>query len=461
MADRKKVRRVRPKRTVKFKGRSDATKNTERSSKKKDQPIEMSSLADASDATPEKSNVIKKKTQVPVRRSKISSSNNANSKGSNKQNTGLSVINGKKNENQKKRLITICVSFIIIASILIFWLTSPTGPIERITNAFTIMGGGDYPAVLTGTKVVSLQNVNNKSFILTNSHLCGYNLSGKNFLLLQHNFSNPVLDVSQERTLIYNRESNRFIIANNSGPIFEESLDQSIFCADIADNGSVAFVSDSTSYSAQISIFDKNMKQYYSWYLADGLVSDISLSNNGKYIALAVLKVKDGVFSSEIYCLNTSEKDPIFIKKLEDETIFKIESVSSSNFVYVSDKKVNFVDWETGESSNKNIFESPSYFDKISDFYLALYGEANHSDVILYDDSGEVEHQFEYNGIIDGISIYDEKIYILSGNKITYWDFVDKNENIINLEGKSDFIIGIDDGVLSINNINIDFISVK
>ena len=461
MAERKKVQKIRTKRAVKPKGlKSSKAKNVKNISQKTTS-IRMTSPKPKANAvttqnTPSNSrttaSVYKKQSQIdkPIKQNRVYKKNNS-----------FSVIRGKKGKIKKKKLITICVSFIVVFSIFIFCLTSPTGPLERITNAFELMGSGEYPAVLSGTKTLAFQTVNNKAFALTNSHLCGYTFSGKNFLQFQHNFSNPVLDLSSERVLLYNRESNKFIISNNSGILFEQNLEQSVFCADISHNGSVAFACEAASYSAQILVFDKNMEQYYTWYLADGLVSDVAVSNNGEYVAVAVLKVKNGEFYSQIYCLNTDEKEPVFVKELVGETVLKIESTSSSNFVYASDKKVSFIKWKTGEDVNKNNFSAPSYFNNISDYYLALYGEANHSDIVLYNSSGDIKHQFEFNGIIDDISIFDEKIYILSGNKVTCLDFYSTDKKLINLDSNVDFIFGSKDGFVKINNINMDFVTIK
>lgn len=460
LADRKKVQKIKSKRTVKFKPTNNEKVSSKKTVKKETQTIKMSTEWPKSTISSNKRNGSSVK-RVPKKNINSSNKNHEVKTIQKRKNIPYSVIRGKKGEIKKKRLVTLCISFILILSFFVFYITSPTGPVERITNGFELFGSGKYPTVLSGTKVLSLQTVNNKFFALTNSHLCGYTYSGKNFILLQHNFSNPVLEVSEERTLVYNRESNKFIIANNSGSVFEENLEESIFCADISYNGSVAFACNSTSYASQICVFNKNLKQYYTWYLADGLVSDIALSNNGKYIALAVLKVKNGLFSTEIYCLDTSKKEPIYTKELIDETVLKIESVSSSNFVYTSNKKVVFLKWKTGETINSNNFGSPTYFSKISKYNLALYGEANRSDIVLFNASGKTKHQFEYNGIIDDISIFDKKIYVLSGNKVEYFDFSNSDKSTVNLDIKSDYILGTKNGLLSFENINLNFVPIN
>jgi hypothetical protein len=280
-------------------------------------------------------------------------------------------------------------------------------------------------------------------------------------LQIQHNFSNPVLSVSKERTLIYNRESNKFLISNNSGILFEQNLEKPIYCADISNNGSVAFACESASYSAQVLVFDKNMKQYYTWYLADGLISDISLSNNGEYLAVAVLMVKNGAYYTKIYCLDTDEKNPVFVKELPDEAIYNLDCVSSANFVYTSNKKISFLKWKTGEVVNSNNYNAPSYFNKESKFNLAVYGEANHSDIVLYNSSVEIKNQFEYNGIIDNISVFDDTVFVLTGNKIIYFDFETKNQKTLNLENNFKYILGVNDGVLGIDNTSINYISLE
>lgn len=460
MADRKKVKKVRTKRVAKPKISKKVSNNNTQSIRMDSQKSESVKNSSIVKKTAQK-NVYSKNDRTTVYKKENHISKKPAPNRECKRSNGFSVIYGKKGEIEKKNLITICITFIVVLSILIFCLTSPTGPIERITNAFEVMGSGEYPAILSGTKVLAFKTVKDKAFALTNSHLCGYTFSGKNFLQLQHNFSNPVLDISNERTLVYNRESNKFIIANNSGIVFEQGLEQSILCADISYNGSVAFACESASYAAQILVFNKNMKQYYTWYLADGLVSDIAVSNNGDYVAVAVLKVKNGAFLSQIYCLDTDEKEPVFTKELVGETVLKIESVSSSKFAYTSDKKVAFIEWKSGEDVNKNSFGAPAYFKNISDYYLALYGEANHSDIVLFNSLGEVKHQFEFNGIIDDVSVYDENIFVLSSNKVTYFNFYNTVKETLNLEGNADFILGIEDGFLALNNINMNFVPIE
>ena len=375
----------------------------------------------------------------------------------------FSVVLGNKQEVRKKRLITTAITFIIVLSVLVFCLTSPTGPIERITNAFALIGGGDFPADISGSETFAFKNYNEKSFVLSNSHLMGYTSKGNEFLNIQHNFSKPVLETSVERVLVYNRESNGFIVANNSNIVFEESLPNSIYCGAIGKNGSMAFVTSTPSYAAQVLVFNSSMKQYYSWYLADGLITDIALSNNGDYVVLSVLKVKNGIFASEIYCLDTDEETPVFVKEIKDESVVELEVISSGKFMYVSNEATAVVDFDSGEVTkvgDQNL--SPAYFKSTGEGVLAVYSEAARSQIYVFDLGGDTEINFEYNGIIEDISFYDETFFVLSGNQITVLDNLGKEINVITLNQKPSFIVAVDEGgVLATDNLHINYCSVS
>ncbi len=476
MAERKKVQRIKPKKRSSSKktvpsGQKITKSNTDNIKMSRESTYsKQNELPKQKKTVSKKENYVKKTNKTLPKNQTSEFSDNAYGNVKRKKDyffsgeytpkNTFSVIKGNKPVLQKKRIISVCITLIVLLSVFIFCVTSPTGPIERITNAFSLIGGGELPTTLSGTNVLSFKTSNQKAYALTNSHLCGYTYSGKEFLEIQHGFSNPVLETSKERVLIYNRESNKFIIANNSNTVFEQTVDQTIFCADISDNSSVVFVTASPTYAAQITVYNKNMKQYYTWYLAEGLVSDITLSDNGKYIAVSTLTISGGQFVSKVYCLDTDEKEPIFTKELSDESVLTVESISSACFAYISNKNVTFLNWKSGEKiSDSSGFLSPSYFDIQDGYILTTFSEANRFDIVLYNKSGEKKHQLVFNGIIDDISVFDELIYILSGSQIHILDFSGDVKEIINLESKPDYILGVEKGIISINNISVDLVS--
>lgn len=368
----------------------------------------------------------------------------------------LSVVLGNKLKAQRKRLITYVGTLAVIGAIVAFCVSSPTGPFERITNSFAVLGGGDYPAAISGTGVRALRQDNGKSFVLSNSHLCGYNAAGKEFLNIQHNFSNPVLEVSHERTLVYNRESTGFLIANNSDILFEQNLEFPIYTADIADNGSVAFATKSSGYAAQVQVFARGMKQKFTWYLVEGLISDVTLSENGKYLAVSVLKVKDGNFSSQVYCFRINKEEPLFTLEQNGASVVALETVSADRFAYLSKDALTFVDWKTGaETKADSDGRAPTFFRVGAAGTFGVFGEAAQSLIVKYDRKGRSLKQVEYHGLLDDIAVSDDYVYILRGNQIIVLDWQGDELGSILLDQKPFYLAAMKQSVYSVDNLSL------
>ncbi len=371
----------------------------------------------------------------------------------------LNVVKGNKQKNNRRRMITGLVAGIIVVSVILISSLSPTGIIERFSNSFAIMGSGKYPITISGSKTFSVKTEGDKTFMLTDSHLSGYNSRGKTFIEYQHSFGNPVLEISAERTLVYNRESTGFIVANNSEKLREGDVKNPIYLADIADCGYLAFATKSTGYAAEIKVFKPDMTEVFSWYLTEGFVTDVLLSNNGDYLAVAVLKVKNGVFVSQLTCFETDSTEPLYTKELGDQSVRALSVLNRNEFMAITSEKLMTLDFENGNITERSESSfSPTILKDFSDITLAVFSENSAAKIVLYNSDSEVLADFEYNGLIDDITLYDDTVYILKGNKINVLDFAGKELSVLTLKQVSKNIIGHKKGVLVTDNLHLSLV---
>lgn len=370
----------------------------------------------------------------------------------------LSVVLGNKLRARRKRLITLLISFVVILAVVLFSVLTPTGPFEKISNTVALIGKGSFPISVIGTEVKSLQTVGSKVFLLSNSHFTAYNTAGKPLIEFQHNFSNPVLETSAERCLVYNRESTGFMISNNSRKLYEQETEYPIFCADLADCGSVAFATKASGYAAQVQVFARGMKRRFSWYLVDGLISDVALSENGKYLAVSVLKVKGGVFSSEIHVFRTDSEKELFTLALDGESAVKLETLSNTCFACVTNENISLIEWSSGAQTKADSKQlSPAFFKTGSHGALAVFSENSLAVIACYGVDGKKLSEFEYQGLIDDISVFGNTVYIQKGTQITA---LDRNGNLLgntDLKQAPIFIAGVSGGVLTADNLQVMF----
>ncbi len=469
MAERKRVKKVNPKKnigkkpSVSKKGPSSTAKNISKTTStpkvNKFEKIEMSKSPKKATKPVEKKTAPKsqKVYYEAENKQKISSLPQRNKPEQKRKNLG--VIKGGKETLLRRRLTTLLVLIIVVVSIVIVSAMSPTGIIEKITNSISVAGSGKFPITVSGSKVISVKTKGDKNFLLTDSHLSGYNQKGKTFVEYQHSFGSPVLETSAERCLVFNRESTGYSVSNNREKIREGNLKNAIYCGAISDSGTTAFATKSSGYAAEVVVFKKNMTQIFSWYLIEGFVSDIALSNDGKYIAVAVLKVKNGVFSSEITCFKVSEEEAIYTKTFDNSYVRKLETVNSRQFVAVTDNSVVFADFKKDISSVPTETElSPSVIKQIDNTLLVVYSENSVARIVTYNPKGEVIYDFEYSGLIDDIAAEDDLVYILNSNKISILNTLGEVTETLSLSQIASNIVGNQKGVLVVDNMHLSLV---
>ncbi len=485
MAERKKVKKINPKQRVKYKPPVKSDANNSGSHLKKDtknvvktpapKPIKMESETQpkAVKKTSAPTSRITTQPQKRVSQKTSTNANKTNRSATKKQPVSrkplevvktkktaqcpnLSVVLGNKLKLQRKRLVYYIATLVVIGLITSFCTASPTGLIEKVTNSIALLGGGDNPSKLNGTNVLSAKTDNKKIFVLSDTHLDCFAKNGHQFLSYQHNFSSPVLEVSKERSLLYNRESTSFIVANNSVKIVEKNLEFSIFCADISDSGSIAFATKSSGYAAQVQVFSKKMKQIFSWYLVDGLISDIELSNNGDYLVVSVLKVSGGEFNSVVHCFKTNSEQPLFTLERKGEAIISLETVSNKMFSLVSQNGVSFVDFKKGNVKKIETYDTTPTFFKVDDKgALATFGNTSNVKVVYLNKKGEPDFEFTYNGLIDDISYSDGVINIIRSNSVFSYDTTGKEIDMVTTQQKPHYILSLDKKVFVVDNLNL------
>ena len=200
------------------------------------------------------------------------------------------------------------------------------------------------------------------------------------------------------------------------------------------------------------------MKHKFSWYLVDGLVSDVTLSKNGKYVAIAVLKAKGGSYYSEIYCFNIKSENPIFKLSVEGTPVLALENISSKYFSYITNKAVSYVSWKKGE---QKVFEesglSPSFYKTFKNASLTVFGKNTSSTVKIIANDGTEKARLTYNGLIDDITLSGDYVYILKGNKVFVLDFKGNTVNTLTNEQSPHYITASKNGIFVAENINLTY----
>ena len=376
----------------------------------------------------------------------------------------LGLIPGKRRERNVKRMVVFSVVLVLAVSFVVYTLLSPTGPVENTVNQIAIWGSGKFPVKISGTQLKTVAPRAGQVFALTDTHILGINSGGRAFLEKQHGFSNPVLDVSGERVLVYNRESTGYSVLNNSKELYRGDLKNTIFRADICDSGVTAFVTACEGYAAQVSVYTKTMKLQFSWYLTEGFISDIALSNNGKLLAVAAVTVENGTYLTKIHVFSLKSETPLYTVELPGTAALSLEKISGSCFAAVTENDVHFVQWKSGTKTNGTDNAAAVSFIKHSPngkIHVAVCGSSGAMTFYVYNQNGTLMHRFNYNENLTDFAVSNEYLYLLNNNCIQMRVPDGTLLNTAYTEGSQQLVAPCGSGVLAGDNSQLDYIRIN
>lgn len=223
---------------------------------------------------------------------------------------------------KKHRLIAWIVVAVVVIILLIMKIceVNINSVKDHFTDAngdFTLTDGivtDNFPYSIDASQNISLVNANNKIGILTpNSYTVLDSKTATADYVFQHGYSNPILANAGVYSLVYDQGADKFRLDTVSEGVYEEDIENSILCADVSKNGTVALATTSKKKTCDIMVISRSLDTELEMSISSGYVVDIALSDNSKRVAVAVVNSvnADLVTTVYIYNVNNSEEKAV------------------------------------------------------------------------------------------------------------------------------------------------------
>ena len=129
------------------------------------------------------------------------------------------------------------------------------------------------------------------------------------------------------------------------------TFDEGILLCAMSNNNSLAVVTESGRFAAQVRIFDTSMRQLYSWAMPQTYGTPIALdfSPDSRRFAAGMLSARDGQLSCSVYFMNTDTdgEGPSYTADL-GSMLLRLDWQSESRVMAVFDSYVALLDPRTG-----------------------------------------------------------------------------------------------------------------
>jgi hypothetical protein len=277
-----------------------------------------------------------------------------------------------------------------------------------------------------GSEIYNLEAENRYFYCLSDADFACYSKNGKKMFGYSHKMSSPAFVTSQSRALLYDQNSTSVSVYTAYKKIYEFSTDFQIYCADIARNGSFAVATKSDDYTSMVTVYNKKAEKEYEWFCPDELISAVALSKNGKKLAVASVKAKDGRFVSMLRVLEFDSADPVFTKEYDNTLIVSLYSQLNNSFSVITKNRCDIVSWKNYSmisNETQNVIVNVSGYGNKTVICEQRESDASSNLVKIYNQNGKIVSNFAFNKNIDDFRVLRNNIYVLSGNEIICMNF--------------------------------------
>lgn len=363
------------------------------------------------------------------------------------------VIKGRKDYGKPAPLILVALAVVLVCAYFIILSINPIGVLETINSYYKKIGSGKgFDISLKGDNIINVSQQDNTFYILTETDILCVNSNGKTVSSVSHGFSKPIVKTSSTRALVYGQGGKHIKIYNYNDIKADLELENQILSADITDNGNFVIASYAQGYDSVVKVYNKKSEVIFEWYSADGVVSNVTLTPDGKKVYITTFSSSDGVINSKLSLYNLKSANAEKTVDFKDDLPFGV-FVSDKNSVFtVFENKICHYNFKTGvqtvrESEYSNT--KACFYNKKLAVVSSLSANADKNNIVLLDNKGIVKNECMVNFNIDDFVVFKDSYYILNVGNIYKTDLSGNVTHSAKVDADIERIIPVSDKIIA------------
>lgn len=343
----------------------------------------------------------------------------------------------KKNAGKLGTALKISLIIIVVVSLLFiaaraFGNVTFTKIIDYIKDGFSnIEPGEGYPLEVGSGTVKDMLMIGDTTVVIRNDEIALLNKTAKKTSSYLHSYSKPMSSVSNGRLLVCDRVTGRYKVIDRSEILHETDLQTEVYACTMGKSGNYAFSTKASEASSMVSIYNSDFSKAFDFKCADEYIIGLSISPNGKNVALIGIGSKNASIYSKLYILNIKGKEIIATFDFDGESLNNVFYSGKNSVIVVGENSYTIITDNEKQEKVDFGYNSISRFapDENGNFALVLskYGSIDSGTVALLNNKGKEIFSVELDCKIECID-YD-------GSTVCVVDS-DNNVHTFNKKGK-------------------------
>ena len=235
--------------------------------------------------------------------------------------TEFKTIKRRQSRNRLLKLAALLAAILMGTYLISLMINTPN--FAGLSSVVDIVKGGPgFPIEAPGGKVRGMYNNGNGLVAVNETTMYFYNTSGKEVHSAQHRMGNPQVKTSGTMMLTYDRGSKNYMAYTRNNLLCSGKTENAIRCGDISDTGCIALAVQLETAQTQVKLLDENQRELYTWK-SDNAVTALTLSENGKMLAIGSSFAEDGSLKNALTLLKNGKEQYRYV--LENELILALD----------------------------------------------------------------------------------------------------------------------------------------
>ena len=351
--------------------------------------------------------------------------------------TDMRKLRRKRRTKRYIKNVMFIFAILIIAGLIYLsrdaWIAYFDGILERAKPNVTVqndgtLAGGNYPIDISKKTNTYIGKIQRSWTLFADTTFYVYDSSGDIVYSVQAPYSNPIIEESDKRTLIYDQGGYNFMVVGPKKQIYSKRLSEQILLGAVGSDGSVAIVTQTEKYASYLTIYDKNGSEIYHW--ADGtMITAIALNKDGSGCILSSSYSRGGAYRSVVSQLDFKSTE-VVMQTAPFETLgFAVEYCDGGIWLIGHDRL--YVLDSDGEISKTYQYEYNLMDFSLSSSLAALAFEGvggSGGRMVIIQANGDEVFETSEDAEPSDISVSGNAVYLCFDTRI---DAVDKNGNLL------------------------------
>lgn len=340
----------------------------------------------------------------------------------------------KQKKNKKRRIIAWAVIGVIVVVLLVMRIAEIDFSSIRDGSAFDSAASQDsgYPYKLSSGSDLYFGSVGGDICVLEDTAYAVLDSSDADVKLsFDHGFSNPVIKTAGSYSLLYDQGGISYRLDSDSENIYQEKSEEQLLCADVSDSGAVALATTSSDALSTVCVYNRSLKQKFSYNVSDGYVTSVAVDSRGSRVAFAAVSSENARFKTIVYTMSIDDTAPRAQFEYIGSSVLELRFSSTDLFVVGSD----FVSVIDSLKTEKQIYEQGSVGAVTYSFtsdgsliyaYTAYSGSADNN-ISVVKPSGKVTEVVSTDSAVKDVTGNSSRVSVLTAEKVVTYKISNSN----------------------------------